>query len=56
MPGPERHLCLIDFDEVFQGVAFRVDHGPPQLLQEEPSRLVTAEAKLGLKLQCRHAV
>jgi hypothetical protein len=52
MPGPERHFCFIDFDKVFQGVAIRVDHRPPQLLQEEPRRLVAAKAKLRLKLQC----
>ena len=51
MPGPERHLCFIDFDKVFQGVAVRVDHRPPQLLQQEPRRLAAAKARLRLKLQ-----
>jgi hypothetical protein len=51
VPGPERHLRLVNFHKVFQRVAVGVDHGPTQLLQQQPGRLVTAEAKLSLKLQ-----
>jgi len=55
VPGPQRHLCFIDFDKVFQGVAVRIDHRPPQLARQEPRRLAAAEARLRLKLQRRHA-
>jgi len=51
MPGPERHLCVIDFDKVSQGVVVRADHRPPQLLQQKPRRLVVGNARLRLKLQ-----
>jgi len=51
VPGPQRHLRFIDFNEVFQRVAIRIDHRPPELLQQKPRRLVTAKAKLRLKLQ-----
>ena len=56
MPGPERHLRFVNFNDVFQWVAVGIDHRPPKLLQQKPSRLITAEAKLRLKLQRRHAV
>jgi len=29
VPGPQRHLRFIDFNEVFQWVAIRIDHRPP---------------------------
>jgi hypothetical protein len=51
VPGPERHLRFIDFNEVLQWVAIRINHCPPELEQQEPGRLVTAEAELSLKLQ-----
>ena len=51
MPGPERHLRFIDLNKVFQWIAIRTDHRPPELEQQEPSCLVTAEAELRLKLQ-----
>jgi len=51
VPGPERHLRLVNFHKVFQRVAVGVNHGATQLLQQQPGRLVTAEAKLSLKLQ-----
>ena len=56
VPGPERHLRFIDFNNVLQWVAVRVDHRPPKLVQQQPRRLVTAEAKLGLELPRRHPV
>ena len=51
VPGPQRHLRFIDFNKVFQWVAIRTDHRPPELEQQEPSCLATAEAELRLKLQ-----
>ena len=56
LPRAERHLGLVDFDQRFQWVAVGVDHGPAQLVEQEPSRLVTADPELCLKLQGRHAI
>ena len=56
VPRPERHLRFVDFHEVCQRVAVRVDHGATQSLQQKPRRLVTAQPELCLKLQRRHAV
>lgn len=60
VPRPERHLRFINFHKAFQRVAVRnthrIDHGAAELVQQQPCRLVAAQAELGLELQRRHAV
>ena len=49
-------LGLVDLDQGLQLSAVGIDHRPTQTMQEKPSRLVAAEAELGLQLQRRDAV
>ena len=44
MPGAERHLRLVDLDEILQKAAVWVDHRAAELVQQEPGALVAAEA------------
>jgi hypothetical protein len=48
--GPVDGLALIRFDQVDQGRPIRINHGAAQLVEQEASRLVTAEPKLGLQI------
>ena len=36
----EWNLCLIDFDDALQRIAFRIDHRAAQLLSQQPSGLI----------------
>ena len=53
VPRAERHLGLVDLDEVLQKRAVGVDHRALELLQQEPGRLAAAEAELPLEVQRR---
>jgi len=53
--GAERHHSLVNLDNTHQGVALRVDHRPPQLLNQKPSRAV-GNPELPLQLLRRHPV
>ena len=52
----ERHFRLIDLDEGLQQASSGVDHGAPELLQQQPGGLVAANAQLPLQLKGRDAV
>lgn len=52
----ERHFRLIDLDEGLQQASSGVDHGAPELLQQQSGGLVAANAQLPLQLKGRGAV
>ena len=54
--GTEREGGLIDLDQVLEQAAIGVNHGPAQLVQQEPGTLAAAEPELGLELQGGDAV
>ena len=54
--GAERHLGLVHLDHALQRIAVGIDHRAPQLLRQQPSGLIGAEAQLSHQLLCRHAV
>ena len=53
--GPERNFGLVDLHHALQRLALRIDHRSSELLRQQPSSLVR-DAKLGLELDCRHAI
>ncbi len=42
--------ALVDFYLLHQVLPFGIDHGPAQLVQHRPGRLVAAQAELALQL------
>jgi hypothetical protein len=52
----ERHLGFIDLNEGLQRAASWIDHGAPELLEQEPGGLVAADAQLALQLKSGDAV
>ena len=54
--GAVRNRRLVDLDQFLEQGPILHHHGPAELLQQEPGRLVAAEAKLGLQLKRRDAV
>ena len=49
------HPRVIKFDLTVQGLARRVDHGAPQLVQEQPRGFIPTDGKLALEQERRHA-
>ena len=54
--GDARLVDLDDFVVAAQLLAIRIDHRAAQFVQEEPRRLVGADAELGLELKGQDAV
>ncbi len=52
----ERHLGFIDLNEGLQRAASGIDHGAPELLEQEPGGFVAADAQLALQLKSGDAV
>ena len=53
---PVCNTALVDLDHSLKQIAVRIDHGFPQLVQQQPSGLVGADAELRLKLQRGDAI
>jgi len=49
-------VSLVHLDNAIQSVAARANHGPAQLMQHRPGRLVAAQAEYPLETQGAHAV
>src|ERR1039457_1237192 len=49
-------VSLVHLDNAIQSVAARANHGPAQLMQHRPGRLVAAQAEYPLKTQGTHTV
>lgn len=56
VPGVVRHRGFVDLNQPVERRPLRIDHRLAQLVQQEPRRLVGADAELGLQLQRRDAV
>ena len=56
VPGPEGKAGLVDFDQARQRVALGIEHRRTQLVGEQPSTSVRADAELLLELQGGDAI
>jgi hypothetical protein len=56
MPGAQRHLGLVGLDQRSKQRPFWIDHGPAQLVEQQPGGLVAAQANLRLSLLGGNAV
>src|SRR5438034_9866984 len=48
------HPRVVQFDLAVQGLARQVDHGAPELMQEQPSRFIPADRQLSLEQRRRN--